>query len=251
VNLDPQQPRGIPLYVQLRELIREEIRQAQWAPDQPLPSEAELQARYSLSRSTVRRALADLTQEGLLVRFPGRGTFASQPRIVLGMRGLQSLRADLVARGIHPRREVLEVSRTALPLDGQRLAPELSDHDVINVFEVRYGDDRPVLIFDQYYPYPRFSFLLKQREEVEDPDGSLFELISSRGITFARAVGEVNAVSASRREAELLKLPAKAPVAEIATKTFDLSGKVIEYSRAIVRTDWYALIVESDWAGQA
>jgi len=248
MTLDSRQTRGTPLYVQLRELIRESIRQGRWGPDQPLPTEVEFQQQYSLSRSTVRQALADLVHEGLLVRYSGRGTFACQPQMVLGMRGLHSFRADLLARNIRPRRAVLEMGRTSLPANGHHFAPEFGNEDVINVFEVRYADDRPVLIFNQFYPAEMFSFLLEDLEAAYDPAGSITDLVTSRGITFARAVGEVNAVLASRREAELLELPPKAPVIEISTKTFDLSGQVVEYSRAVVRSDRYALVLESDWA---
>jgi GntR family transcriptional regulator len=240
--------RGIPLYVQLRELIREAIRQGRWGPDDPLPTEAELQQQYSVSRSTIRQALADLVHEGLLVRYAGRGTFACQPSMVLGMHGLLSFRADLIARGIRPRRHVLGLERTTLPVQGQHFAPELDDLDVIHVFEVRFGDDRPIVVFNHYFPSERFAFLLEDEDAVTDPDGSLRDLVNARGITYARAVGEVNAVIPSKREAKLLELPDGQPAVEIATKTFDLSGRAVEYSRGIFRTDRYALTLKSEWS---
>lgn len=243
--------RGVPLYVQLRELIREAIRHGRWGPDQPLPTEAELQKHYSVSRSTVRQALADLVHEGLLVRYPGRGTFACQPSMVLGMKDLLSFRADMIARGIHPKRLVLELERTTLVARGQHFALELDDLDVVHMFEVRFGDDRPVVVFDHYFPYERFAFLLEEPAAAMDPAGSLRDLVNSRGITYARAEGEVNAVIVSPREAELLELPARSPVVEIATKTYDLSGRVAEYSRGIFRTDRYALTLESHWGSEA
>lgn len=248
MSLDLRNTRGVPLYVQLRELVREAIRQGRWGPDEPLPTEAELQKEHGLSRSTVRQALADLAHEGLLVRYPGRGTFATQPSMVLRMRGLLSFRADLLARGIHPKRRVLAVERTTLPVQGQHFAPELGARDVVHVHEVRYADDRPVVVFDHYFPYDVFPFLLEDRKAVEDPDGSLRDLVTSRGITYDRAVGEANATLVSSHEAALLELPPQSPVVEIATKTFDPSGRVVEYSRGIIRTDRYALILESDWA---
>ena len=250
MSVDLRTTRGVPLYVQLRELIRESIRQGRWAPDEPLPTESELQKQHGLSRSTVRQALADLAHEGLLVRYPGRGTFATQPSIVLRMRGLLSFRADLIARGVHPRRHVLDVERTTLPVQGRGFAPELGDQDVVHVHEVRLADDRPVVVFDHYFPHDLFQFLLDEADAVRDPDGSLRDLVNARGITYARAVGEVNATLASRHEAELLELPADSPVVEITTKTFDPSGRVVEYSRGIIRTDRYALILASDWAAE-
>lgn len=247
VSDDLRATRGIPLYVQLRELIRESIRLGQWAPDEPLPTEAELQKQHGLSRSTVRQALTDLAHEGLLVRYPGRGTFAAQPSMVLRMRGLLSFRADLLARGIRPRRHLLSVDRTVVPAQARHFVAELGDRAVIHVHEVRYADDKPVVVFDNYFPHDVFSFMLEERSALEDPNGSLRDLAVSRGATFARAVGEVNATLTTAHEAELLELAPHAPVVEIVTKTFDLSDSVVEYSRAIIRTDRYALILMSDW----
>jgi GntR family transcriptional regulator len=247
VSDDVRATRGVPLYVQLRELIRESIRLGQWAPDEPLPTEAELQKQHGLSRSTVRQALSDLAHEGLLVRYPGRGTFAAQPSMVLGMRGLLSFRADLLARGIRPRRHLLNVERTVIPAHARRFVAELADQAVIHVHEVRYADDKPVVVFDNYFPYGVFSFMLEERSALEDPNGSLRDLAVSRGATFARAAGEVAATLTTAHEAELLELTPESPVVEILTKTFDLSEDVVEYSRAIIRTDRYALVLMSDW----
>jgi GntR family transcriptional regulator len=245
-----QNTRGVPLYVQLRELIREAIRQGRWGPEEALPTEAELQQQYSLSRSTVRQALTELVHEGLLVRHPGRGTFASQPSMVLGMRGLLSFRADLIDRGIRPKREVLTVERSTLPAEGLHFVPELDDLDVVHIFEVRFGDERPLVVFNHYFPYERFAFLLRESDSVKDPDGSLRDLLTAHGITYARALGEVNAVMATKREAKLLELPDRTPVVEIATKTYDVSGRAVEYSRGIFRTDRYAVTLESDWTSK-
>jgi ABC-type glycerol-3-phosphate transport system substrate-binding protein len=69
----------IPAYYQLKQLLKEQIQQGRLKPGDQIPTEAELCARYQLSRTPVRQALLDLTAEGLLVRMPGRGTFVRQP----------------------------------------------------------------------------------------------------------------------------------------------------------------------------
>lgn len=69
----------IPAYYQLRQLIKEQIRQGILQPGDRIPTEAELCERYNLSRTPVRQALQQLVFEGLLVRTPGRGTFVASP----------------------------------------------------------------------------------------------------------------------------------------------------------------------------
>ena len=67
--------RGKPLYEQLRQSLRSDILSGVYPPGSQLPSELELGAHYGVSRITVRRAMMELVQEGLLIRMQGKGTF--------------------------------------------------------------------------------------------------------------------------------------------------------------------------------
>ncbi|HEY8447727.1 MAG TPA: extracellular solute-binding protein [Thermomicrobiales bacterium] len=69
----------MPVARQLAARIRQQIEQGELKPGDRLPTEQELCAQLGVSRTPVRRALKRLTEEGLLVRYPGRGTFVSQP----------------------------------------------------------------------------------------------------------------------------------------------------------------------------
>lgn len=242
--------RGVPLYVQLREVLRDAIDDGRWGADEPLPTEAELQEQYHLSRSTVRQALADLVRDGLLVRYPGRGTFARRPNMVLGMHGFLSFSADLAARGIEHSRRVIALERTTVPIASRVFVPELAGVDVVRVFEVRSGNALPMVVFNNYFPLPKFAFLLENEAEVRNPTGSLRDFVKAHGIVYVRAVGEVNAVKPTVRDAKLLELEPGAPVVEIATKTSDASGEVVEYSRGLIRADRYPLTLESHWGNE-
>jgi GntR family transcriptional regulator len=66
-----------PLYREVKRRITCSLRDAEWAQGQPLPSEAQLAGRYRVSMGTVRKALAELVAERVLVRHPGRGTFVA------------------------------------------------------------------------------------------------------------------------------------------------------------------------------
>jgi len=71
----------IPIYHQLRDIIRSQIEDGTWGPGQSIPTEQELCHTYAISRAPVRQALGELVNEGLLVRRPGLGTFvAVMPR---------------------------------------------------------------------------------------------------------------------------------------------------------------------------
>ncbi|MBA2741607.1 MAG: GntR family transcriptional regulator, partial [Actinobacteria bacterium] len=76
MDIDPRQP--IPLYFQLKTLLREEILSGRYTgPDDRLPTEHELCARYKISRTPVTRALTELADEGVILRHRRRGSFVN------------------------------------------------------------------------------------------------------------------------------------------------------------------------------
>ncbi len=80
MHLDKQHPR--PVYLQLKELLQNQIEQGVYLSHQQLPSERYLCQHHNLSRMTVRRALQQLIAEGLVYTRAGKGTFVNQnPKI--------------------------------------------------------------------------------------------------------------------------------------------------------------------------
>lgn len=73
--IDPSTP--VPLYYQLKELIKEQIDNGTLKPGDKVPTEDELCKQYDISRTPVRQALTELVNEGLVIRTPGRGTFVA------------------------------------------------------------------------------------------------------------------------------------------------------------------------------
>ena len=71
----------IPVYYQLKEDILKKIREGVWKVGQCIDSERELSENYGVSRMTIRQALGELVQEGILVREKGKGTFVCEPKV--------------------------------------------------------------------------------------------------------------------------------------------------------------------------
>ncbi|HEX9412529.1 MAG TPA: GntR family transcriptional regulator, partial [Ktedonobacterales bacterium] len=72
----------LPLYYQLKEIMREHVRSGEWKPGDLIPSERELTQTYDLSRMTARQAITELVNEGVFYREQGRGTFVSRYKII-------------------------------------------------------------------------------------------------------------------------------------------------------------------------
>lgn len=99
-TLDHASP--LPLYHQLKEELRRFIHSGHLAPHAAIPSEPELVANYHVSRATVRQALNELVQEGLLYREHGRGTFVREQRVLPTSSAFTSLSEEITRRGKRP-----------------------------------------------------------------------------------------------------------------------------------------------------
>jgi DNA-binding transcriptional regulator YhcF (GntR family) len=89
----------IPIYYQLKQLIKDQVERGVLKPGDQIPSEDELCTRYGISRTPVRQALTELVHEGLLVRIHGRGTFVAEPASAL-----EAARGTTLRIVLNPRR---------------------------------------------------------------------------------------------------------------------------------------------------
>ena len=107
-TIDKNNPK--PLYIQLEELIRNNIDNGIWRPQTAILSESELSKEYDLSRMTIRTACQNLVQEGVLYRVPGKGTFVSEPKIMTESLAHMGFREQLERMGYETTTKLLNSS---------------------------------------------------------------------------------------------------------------------------------------------
>jgi GntR family transcriptional regulator len=240
---------GVPLYIQIRNLLKEQVRLGEWQADEPMPTEDQLVAHFGVSRTTVRQAMTDLAREGLVVRKAGRGTFARQPLMVLRMQQWHSLGVDIARRGLRSSKLTLRVEKLDAGAEIAHRASEFAERDMLYLQQVRYADGVPIVVFDHFFPFELCGFLAEM--PLDDPDFSVQRALAEHGIELARAKGEISATIASDLEAKYLEVEPGTPLVEIATKSYSADERVIEYSKGVVRTDRYPLALYSDWSVEA
>lgn len=135
-----------PVYSQLAALLREKIGLHEWAPGSRIPSEHELMARFGISRGTVRRAISELVDEGLLVQVRGSGTFVSERALShpAGERSL-SFGESLREQGKDFVTHVLEKRVVPAPADVAEHLRIQPDSPVLYLLRVRTVDGKPVI----------------------------------------------------------------------------------------------------------
>lgn len=145
----PSRSAPVPFYEKVKQTISDNIASGVWRPHDRIPSEAELVAQFGFSRMTINRALRELTDEGLLVRLQGVGTFVAEPKGQSALFEIRSIADEIAARHHQHRCEVLTLEQTqANALQATALNVRegtLIFHSVM----VHYENDLPVQIEDR------------------------------------------------------------------------------------------------------
>jgi GntR family transcriptional regulator len=220
----------LPLYYQLKEVLKQQIRAGHLAPHTAIPSEPELVNSYHVSRATVRQALSELVHEGLLYRQHGKGTFVCEPRVQQTLSELISFSEEMQRRAKRPG-GLLIVSELVRGSENVREQLQLTDSEqAIRLERVRTADGVPVAYEIDYLPYPRAASIYQRAGEVAE--GSLYGLMTTEGFRPYIAEQRVHGDRASAREAELLRTEAGHPGLRLICTTFDQTGSPIEYTEA-------------------
>ncbi len=231
----------LPMYYQLKELIREELGAGKWQPGDLIPSERELSERYGISRMTARQALTELTNEGLLRREQGKGTFVSEPRIEQRLTRLTGFTEDMRKRGLRPGVRVLRLEAMDAPV---RVAEALQIEPgvpIVLLERLRLAESTPMAIETGYVYFDRAHKLLEEDYQ----GGSLYHLLAEKyDVVPTRAEQQIEAALCSQRRRELLELDEVAPVLRTKRVTYEQRGRPFEYVEAIYRADRYVFHVE-------
>lgn len=225
-----------PLYHQVREDLRTRIDNGAWDIGEQIPTEDELCDLYQVSRITIRRAVSDLVDAGLLMRAHGRGTFVRNPRMIAGARGLTSFTREMQDLGLNPGSRLLD--RAVIPAEGHIAeALQLTEGDDVTVLRrLRTGDGDPIGLQTAHLPVKRFPDLPKVELE-----GSLYAHLERHyGLRPTEATETYRVTRAEGRDAELLDVADGACSFQVERLTFDREGP-FELVTSIMRGDRYEI----------
>ncbi|HLT58166.1 MAG TPA: GntR family transcriptional regulator [Limnochordales bacterium] len=217
---------SVPLYHQLRDLLREQIESGQLPPHTRLPSETELQVRYGVSRMTVRLAMGALVNDGLVYRRPGKGSFVAPPRVSKRFVSMISFTEELRLRGFRPSSKVLEAREIpAADAIAQRLQIPPGT-PVVLVRRIRYADGEPVGLNTSHLRADLCPGILEE----DLAQGSLYKLIEDRwGVRITRADRFLASIPCPPDLAGLLRVRPGDPILELRGVVYTESGVPLDY----------------------
>lgn len=232
-TLDKSSP--LPYYYQLRELIRDQILSGAWPPGSQLPTEAEMLQAFDVSRTTVRQALAELENEGLIRKERGRGTFVAEPKIRERLvERLTGFYEDMVAQGLQPETHVLAQGRVRALRSVATMLEVEPDTPLIRIERLRKVNGEPIQLVVTFIPEALCPGLL-----TEDLEGqSLYALLERKyNLKLARGRRFIEAVAATETEAMLLGVRPGSPLLYLRSVTYMEDGRPLEYYEAKHRGD--------------
>ena len=232
---------GIPLYLQIRNIIHQEILAGKLVAGQQIPSEEDLAKVFNVSRMTVRHGLGELLANGILFKQHGVGTFVAQTHVEANYTRLTSFTGDAIDQGKTPASILLGIERSSAKGNiGRSL--ELSPGDeIICLKRLRLADGQPVAIQQSYVPE---SICPPDLESYDWTHQSLFELLEMNGHNPVRAVETISAVNVKDGDARLLGLQVGDPLVYIERVTYDLKGQPMEFVRMYNHPNRYKCIIQ-------
>lgn len=220
----------MPYYFQLKELLAEEINSGRWPVGERLPSESELGRHFDVSRATVRQAIAQMENEGLVRPEKGRGTFVARPRSSWLIQSTASFHEEATRLGHDVRSRVLRCELGELP-DWAVRALELPPRSAGLVVErVRSLDGRVVMYVQNYLPAEYAVPVLEADLERESLYGALHRHGDEPVIGGGRRV--LDAEAADERLASLLQIDAGTPVLFVESVSWNSRLRPFECYRA-------------------
>lgn len=225
--------RGDLLYRQLFLALREQIRRGVYREGDPIPTEDQLCQSFGVSRITVRRAVADLAEEGWLERRIGRGTFVKGITSKNHGPSRSTFTESLAKRSKQTQVTVLEVSKCTPPPHVAVAMGMAEDVQVLYASRLRSISDVPLLFVD--------SWVLEEHSGLITDDTlkghSISEMLLADGVRFRYVTEEITAIAAAPHVATMLRVEVGTPLLCVARLVSKCVGKPVMYLMAYMTSE--------------
>ena len=201
-------------YARVKQFLKEELGRGRWPPGAVMPSDAELVARFSVSRMTVTRALRELQAEGLVSRVQGVGTFAAHLTRVSSTLTLRDLHDEIVERGHRHHVEVHMARREEVTASLARRMGLAAGADVFHTLMVHFENGVPLQAEDRYVNPACAPGYLDVDFTQTTPTHYLLEVAPLWEAQFS-----IEATRPSAREAKLLRIDRNEPCLVLGRRT--------------------------------
>ncbi|MEA4847730.1 MAG: GntR family transcriptional regulator [Clostridiaceae bacterium] len=230
---------AIPLYQQLMNQIEEKITNGTYAPGERLQTESEMAKTYEVSIITVRKAISELIEKGLVDRKQGKGTFVTKPKFTKNVTKLLSFTEMCRRINVKPGGKMLE---NKLIKPSEKILKQLelpAGSQVIYISRLRYADGEPMVIENNYFPMEYIQLLSHSFG-----DNSLFEFLNEAyNVSVEASEKRIEICRALNNEAKLLNVRKNDPLLRIQSIAYSKNNKPIYSGVQIINGERFYLYV--------
>jgi DNA-binding GntR family transcriptional regulator len=237
VRVELDRASAVPLYHQLAEQFRGAIGDGSMPVGSQLGNELAIADRFGVSRPTIRRAIQELVEQGLVVRRRGIGTQVVHDLIERPLR-LSSLFDDLAQGAMHPQTTVLVNQIVPAPDEIASRLQVPPDEPVRRLRRLRIAGDEPLAILENFLPTSRVDIT----EADLEADG-LYQAMRASGVRVRVANQRIGARAGTDEECRLLAEPPLSPMVTTERITHDDEGLPVEWGRHTYRASRYSFTV--------
>ena len=231
-----------PLYVRIQEYIAELILSGKIKPEDKLRSEREFSDELGVSRMTVRKAMTELVNEGLLERRHGSGTYVAKPKVTYEDHEMVNYIQAMQSRNISTSSQLLDLEEiVASRRLSETLMIEIGD-PIIRVSLLRLANRIPVILERVIFPCNLFPDL----QEWDLEKSSIFDLLSSvYKVSIQRVSQTLEAVAASDIVARQLRVDEGFPLLMMTRLIYNNdTGKPVVFAQDFLRSDYARIHTE-------
>jgi len=240
-----------PLYVQLKQDLFQQMNLGQLKPGQPIPSERSLCAKYRISRTTVRQALSEMINAGILSRKQGKGTFVIERRVNQGLVRIVNFERTVLDLGLKPSTQVL--GNDVIPADIQmaKILDVPLTSQILKLTLLGKGDATPLVLYESYFPLQFGQRIAKKAAQLEKKGApfSTYDLYERMGSVTPRSVAQTfEAITADDRLAAIMKVRKGLPIFMITSIFQTADQRPLEFRTALYRGDRYKFHLTREFA---
>ena len=240
IHLDKKSP--LPVYLQIARAIQELLQSGRIPPGGAMPPEQVLAERFGVSRMTMRQANDVLERENLIERRRGRGTFATQNRIIKQEQETRSFSEEIRSRGGVPSSRMISYKVKKASAAVAECFNIAQGEPIYEIERVRLANDIPLAVESIQIP----SRLCPNLERFNLVDHSLYQILEENyGIELAWSEDEISAIQPKALHREMLQIPRNTAVLLVKRKTFMKGDRLVELAEDAYRGDLFTASVRS------
>lgn len=222
-----------PIYLQLREVVRNKIEEGEYLPGTAIPSENTLAKTYGINRLTVRNAIDALVQEGLLIRVQGKGIFVVGDKMDRDLDYLGGFNQTMRDKNKIPKTKIVSKAMRKAEDKYSRIFGVKPDEDIYYIKRICYADDETMSLEEVYIPH----YIVPKLDGIDLLVFTIYEVYDFYGIKLKQAKQTLDIAKLNQNDARMLGIDMTQPVFLFECISYDDEDRVIEFARTYTRCD--------------